>query len=262
MGIFLIHSWIFHNSFECIFSKNFIITPTDKTPGSWLAVVYLLFGYINNYFTWCVIQWRTSSCTSSLSHTYDSLNKLYKLLFIYQRKKRSRSWRAGCHNGCTCYDSGVVRYWIVCWIGWHFVITLFQIWDKNDVIMIYNDVIIFFASSIKSDPWFSFSFYFYLHWMESPAYYPMTSFKKDLWLYEIWLIENFSWLAVMIIGCPDSISSVWDISNAQFLTSDDKKSYRKSNDRHIFHHQVSNIAFLLTLRKISKYRIHQIIFLP
>ena len=119
---------------------------------------------------------------------YDSLvmshrtNSFYISIFIYQQKKRSRSWRAGCHNGCTCYDSGVVRYWIVCWIGWHFVITLFQIWDKNDVIVIYNDVIIIFASSIKSDPWFSFSFYCYLHWMESPAYYPIKSSKKDFWL--------------------------------------------------------------------------------
>ena len=92
IGIFLIHSWIFHNTFKCIFSKNFIITPTDKTPGSWLAVVYLLFGYINNYFTWCVIQWRTSSCTSSLSHTYDSLNKLYIYLSAKKEVTELTSW--------------------------------------------------------------------------------------------------------------------------------------------------------------------------
>ena len=47
--LFLIQSWIFHNILKCFFSKNFKITPTDKTPGSWLSVVYLLFGYINNY---------------------------------------------------------------------------------------------------------------------------------------------------------------------------------------------------------------------
>ena len=82
-----------------------------------------------------------------MSQTNDSLvmihgkNSFYISIFIYQQKKRSRSWRAGCHNGCTGYDSGVVRYWIVCWIGWHFVITLSQIWYQNDVIMLKSDVI-------------------------------------------------------------------------------------------------------------------------
>ena len=179
-----------------------------------------------------------------MSHTNDSLvmshgpNSFYISIFIYQQKKRSRSWRAGCHNGCTGYDSGVVRYWIVCWIGWHFVITLKQIWNKNDVIMLRNDVImlkndvimllydvimliygvivieydviIIFLIQFESDPWFSFSFYFYLHWMESLGDYPLTIFKNDLWFSlknEIGLVENISWLVVMIIGWPDSTSS-------------------------------------------------------
>ena len=120
-------------------------------------------------------------------------------LFYLSAKKRSRSWRAGCHNGCTCNDSGVVRYWIVCWIGWHFVIMLSSIWNKNDVITIEYDVIIIYVSSIESDPWFSFSFYFYFHWMKSPAYYPLTSFKKDpCWPKnnKIGMIENFpDWLS-------------------------------------------------------------------
>ena len=201
-----------------------------------------------------------------MSHTNDSLvmshgtNSFYISIFIYQQKKRSRSWRAGCHNGCTGYDSGVVRYWIVCWIGWHFVITLKQIWNKNDVIMLRNDVIMLKMTSLCSymtSSWLNMtsSYFFNPVRIRSLVFFfflllsPLNgvSWRLSFDNFQKWSLiftkkrNRIGW-KYFLTGCHDHWLTRVDffifahLKFAILQTSSHKKSYRKSNNSHILHH--------------------------
>ena len=111
-----------------------------------------------------------------------------------------------------------------------------SIWRHHDWIWRHHNFLIHFVS----DPWFSFSFYFYLHWMESLGDYPLTIFENDLWFFTE--KQNRIGWKYFLTGCHDHWLTRFDffifahLKFALLQTSGHKKSYRKSNNSHILHH--------------------------